>query len=219
MHLRPLAVIGLASVSTALLAAATPPVLNESLAGRQVFPVSNWWNLDISSAPVDPRSAELVDFISGRTASNPGAVRRLHPDFGSPPYGIPYVVVTGDQPRVPLTFVAYGDESDSGAPGLPGHPIPDEARTQPHYIEGGVPGGGTSGDRHLLIIDRDRWLLYESFATRWNTSMGRWEADSGAVFDLSANDRRPEGWTSADAAGSNSQSPTPNSQSCPSTRI
>jgi hypothetical protein len=98
-------------------------------------------------------------------------------------------------------FVDYGDESDAGAPGLPGYPIPDEARTQAHYIEGDVAGGGTSGDRHLLLIDRDRWLLYESFATRWNSSLGRWEAGSGAVFNLATNDRRPEGWTSADAAG------------------
>jgi hypothetical protein len=128
-------------------------------------------------------------------------VRRLHPDFGPPPYGIPYVVVSGDQPRVTLTFVLYGNESDRGAPGLPGYPIPEEAKTRPHYIEGDVPGGGTSGDRHLLVIDRDRWLLYESFATRWNAGSSRWEAGSGAVFDLSTNDRRPEGWTSADAAG------------------
>ena len=57
------------------------------------------------------------------------AVRRLHPDFGPPPYGIPYVVVSGDQPRVPVTFVEYGDESDDGRPGLPGYPIPIEAQT------------------------------------------------------------------------------------------
>jgi hypothetical protein len=175
--------------------------LTEPLAGRQVFPGSNWWNRDVSNAPVDVRSAQFIDFISGRTPSNPTAVRRLHPDFGPPPYGIPYVVVSGDQPRVPLTFVAYGSESDSGAPGLPGYPIPAEARTQPNYIEGGIVGGGSSGDRHMLIIDRDRWLLYESFATRWNPSALRWEADSGAVFDLSRDDRRPDGWTSADAAG------------------
>lgn len=68
-------------------------------------------------------------------------------------------------------------------------------------IEGGVPGGGTSGDRHLLIVDRDRRLLCESFATRWNASLQRWEADSGAVWNLDENGRRPEGWTSADAAG------------------
>ena len=187
--------------SVVVLQAAAPPVLNESLVGRQVFPTSNWWNTDVTSAPVDARSAALIDFISGRTATNRTPVRRLHPDFGPPPYGFPYVVVAGDQARVPVTFVAYGSESDAGAPGLPGYPIPNEARTQTNYIEGDVAGGGSAGDRHMLIIDRDRWLLYETFATFWNGTSARWEAGSGAVFDMSRNDRRPDGWTSADAAG------------------
>ena len=187
--------------SVVVLQAAAPPVLTESLVGRQVFPTSNWWNTDVTSAPVDARSAALIDFISGRTATNRTPIRRLHPDFGPPPYGVPYVVVAGDQARVPVTFVEYGSESDAGAPGLPGYPIPVEARTQPNYIDGGVAGGGSSGDRHMLIIDRDRWLLYETYATFWNGTAARWEAGSGAVFDLSRNDRRPEGWTSADAAG------------------
>ncbi|MEP6913993.1 MAG: hypothetical protein ABJC89_00035 [Acidobacteriota bacterium] len=194
--------IAITAISVAVVVqAATAPVLNEPLGGRRVFPAANWWNTDVSLAPVDARSAALIDWISGRTASNRTPVRRLHPDFGPPPYGIPYVVVSGDQARAPVTFVAYGSESDAGAAGLPGYPIPIEARTQPNYIEGGVPGGGTSGDRHLLTIDRDRWLLYETYATHWNPSLGRWEADSGAVFDLNRSDRRPEGWTSADAAG------------------
>ena len=200
MRVRTLIVIVFVCTVAAVRAAA-PPVVNDALTGRQVFPANNWWNLDISAAPVDARSAALIGWISGRSATNTTAVRRLHPDFGPHPYGIPYVVVSGDQPRVPLAFVAYGSESDSGAPGLPGYPIPDEARTSGSYIEGGVAGGGTSGDRHLLLIDRDRWLLYESFATMWNASSARWEAGSGAVFDLSRNDRRPTGWTSADAAG------------------
>ena len=176
-------------------------VLLESLSGRQVLPANNWWNLDISAAPVDSRSAQLIGWISGRTGGNTTATRRLHPDFGPPPYGIPYVLVDGTQPRVPVTFVSYGNESDSGYGSLPGYPIPNEARSLPNYIEGAVPGGGTAGDRHLLVIDRDRWILYETFATRWNASLSRWEAGSGAIFTLSTNDRRPEGWTSADAAG------------------
>ena len=176
-------------------------VLLESLNGRQVFPVTNWWNLDISAAPVDPQSAQMISWISGRTGGNTTSTRAMHPDFGPPPYGIPYVVVDGTQARVPVTFVSYGSESDSGFGGLSGYPIPDEARTQPNYIEGAVAGGGTSGDRHLLLIDRDRWVLYETFATRWNALLLRWEAGSGAIFDLNANDRRPQGWTSADAAG------------------
>jgi hypothetical protein len=103
---------------------------------------------------------------------------------------------------MPVTFSPYGDESDPGVPGGPaGYPIPDQARTQPDFIEGGVAGGGPSGDRHLILIDRDRWLLFETWATRWNAAAGRWEAGSGAIFDLASNARRPEGWTSADAAG------------------
>jgi len=123
----------------------------------------------------------------------------MHPDFGPPPYGIPYVGVGGTQARVSVAFVDYGSESDAGVGGVTGYPIPDAAKSQANFIEGGMPGGGTNGDRHLLIVDRDRWVLYELFAARWTGS--RWEAGSGAIFDLSTSGRRPEGWTSADAAG------------------
>ena len=192
----------LATATVALVSAAAPPAVTGSLAGRQVFPRTNWWNLDISRAPLDPNSAAFINFVSGRTGSNTTATRRAHPDFGPSPYGIPYVVVSGDQPLVRPTWTAYGDESDEGAPGRAlGYPIPVEARTQAGYIEGAVPGGGTNGDRHLLIVDRDNWLLYETGATRWNAAANRWEADCGAVFNLSTNDRRPETWTSSDAAG------------------
>jgi hypothetical protein len=183
------------------LSAQSAVVLLEPFAGRQVFPVDNWWNLDISRAPVDPASAAYIDFVSGRSASNPTARRRLPPDFGPPPYGIPYVGVSGSQPRVPVTF-GYADESDAGAPGAAlGYPIPEQVKTQANYIEGAIPGCGLDGDRHLLIIDRDNWLLFETFATQWNASSGRWEAGSGAVFNLATSARRPETWTSADAAG------------------
>jgi hypothetical protein len=167
--------------------------LNDDFGGRQLFPSDNWWNQDISSAPVDSRSSAFIDFI--------GRSRAMHPDFGPSPYGIPYVGVGSGQARVPVTFVAYGSESDRGFGGEVGYPIPEDAKTDGRFIEGGTPGGGSSGDRHLLVVDRDRALLYELFATRWNGSAQRWEADSGAVFDLSSNARRPEGWTSADAAG------------------
>jgi hypothetical protein len=167
--------------------------LTDDFEGRPLFPADNWWNQDITEAPVDPQSDAFIDFI-GRT-------RASHPDFGPPPYGIPYVGVGATEPRTPVTFVEYGSESDDGFGGEPGYPIPEAARSEPHFIEGDVVGGGTSGDRHMLIVDRDRWVLYELFATRWNSARGRWEAGSGAVFDLSSNSRRPEGWTSADAAG------------------
>jgi len=135
----------------------------------------------------------------------------LHPDFGGSAnlpddpdatYGIPYMVVPGTQPLEPVAFVEYGDESDIGAPGrAAGYPIPLEARTQPGWIEGGDPGGNLDGDSHLLIVDRDNRVLFELYHARWNAQLERWEAGSGAVFPLDENLRRPEGWTSADAAG------------------
>jgi hypothetical protein len=190
------------SIDDSGLPVAAAATLNEDFSSRQVFPADNWWNLDVTNAPVDPNSPAIIDWISGRTPSTPTATRRLHPDFGPPPYGIPYVGVSGTDPLVPVTFVLYGSQSDAGAPGQPpGYPIPPEARTQANYIEGGVPGGGSSGDRHLILVDRDRWLLFETWATRWNSSLNRWEAGSGAVFNLATNDRRPDTWTSADAAG------------------
>jgi hypothetical protein len=177
-------------------------VLLEDFTDRQIFPSDNWWNLDVTDAPVDDQSQELIDWISGRTPENPDARRRLHPDFGPPPYGIPYIGVSGTQPLVPVHFAPYGNESDPGAPGQPpGYPIPEEAKTEPNYIEGGEAGGGPSGDRHLIVIDRDRWFLFETWATMWDAGQQRWEAGSGAVWNLATNGRRTEGWTSADAAG------------------
>jgi hypothetical protein len=178
---------------------AEPPVLNESIAGS-IFPTNNWWNLDISGAPLDARSSELIDWICDRSVPTAPCDATLHPDFGPPPYGMPFMGVSGEQPLEPVTFVLYGGQSDAGAAGRPaGYPIPIAARNEAGWIEGNVAGGGSSGDRHLIVIDRDRRLLFELWATRWTGS--RWEAGSGAVFDLDTNDRRPDGWTSADAAG------------------
>lgn len=165
-----------------------------------LFPPANWWNADVSAAPVDPNSAAFVAYI--------GATRGMHPDFGgdsgdpdAPIYGIPYIVVSGTQPLVPVTF-EYDDESDVGAPGRPpGYPIPEEAKTQQKWIEGGLAGSDANaeGDRHMLLVDRDNRMLYELYALRWTGS--RWEAGSGATFPLDSNARRPDTWTSADAAG------------------
>lgn len=170
-----------------------PVELIPDLGDRQLFPRDNWWNRRVADAPVSVDSARMLSWI-GRDV-------RLHPDFGPPPYGIPFVSVGTTQLRVPVDFVLFGDESDAGAADELGYPIPDEAQTQSNFIEGAAAGGGSSGDRHLLIVDRDRWLLYETWATRYRADTRVWEAGSGAVFDLNRNDRRPEGWTSADAAG------------------
>ena len=199
-------IFALAVLSLALPAAAgTGPVANGPLPGPfPLFPATNWWNLDVTSAPVDPGSGDFITFI--------GAARGMHPDFGGDIapgsigiYGFPYAVVDGTQPKVAVTFHYY-DESDGvshpGSAGFPFYPIPDEAKTQNHWIEGGAPGNvdqRSTDDRHLLIVDRDNRYLYELYNVFWDGS--QWLAGSGAFFDMKTNNRRPDGWTSADAAG------------------
>ena len=155
-----------------------------SLHGKRVFPADNPWNQDISTLPVDPNSANLIASIGLSTG--------LHPDFGTTwngaPNGIPYIVVSGTQAKVPITFTAYGDESDPGP-----YPVPPDAP-----IEGGA---NSTGDRHVIVIDRDNWKLYELYDAAPVNGGVSWRAACGAVFDLNSNTLRPAGWTSADAAG------------------
>jgi hypothetical protein len=155
-----------------------------SFNGRQVFPADSPWNQDISTLPVDPNSNNLIASI--------GINATLHPDFGTvydgAPNGIPYVVVAGSQSPVPINFTAYGNQSDPGP-----YPVPNDAP-----IEGGP---GSTGDRHVIVIDRDNWKLYEMFSSYPINGGASWNADAGAVFDLNSNALRPAGWTSADAAG------------------
>jgi hypothetical protein len=115
--------------------------------------------------------------------------QKVHPDFGEDPtYGIPYVAVPGSQPKVPITF-GYDDESDPGP-----YPIPPDAP-----IEGGAQ---SDGDRHVLVIDTDNCKLYETWDSHFvGGAQNAWHAGSGAIFDLKSNALRPDGWTSADAAG------------------
>lgn len=153
-----------------------------NLSGLPVFPADNPWNQDISAAPVDPNSARLVASI--------GLTTSLHPDFGTyyngAPWGISYVTVSGNQAKVPITYVDYPSESDPGP-----FPIPADAP-----IEGGPDGWG---DRHVIVVDRDNAKLYELLRA-FPTANG-WNAMCGATFDLKSNALRPSGWTSADAAG------------------
>jgi hypothetical protein len=165
-------------------AAADPKVqlgIGASLGGKRVFPADNPWNEDISGKPVDPNSDRLIRSI--------GVGTNLHPDFGKAPrdgtIGIPYVVVAGTQRKVPVRF-EYAEESDKGP-----YPIPPNAP-----VEG---GRDSKSDRHVLVIDRDNWKLYELFDARPEGES--WFAVSGATFNLNSNRMRTAGWTSADAAG------------------
>ncbi len=167
-----------ASVATSTrVAAVAAPV-----AGCPVFPADNYWHADIRALPVHRRSAKWLSHMSTEV--------RLHPDFGpsygdGPNYGIPVTVVGGDHPRVRVRF-DYASESDAVR-----YPLGKDTR-----IEG---GRDSDGDRHAIVVDRTRCRLFETWATR--ESRGRWYAGSGAVWALGSNKLRPNGWTSADAAG------------------
>lgn len=160
---------------------------NANLNGAVAFPSDNAWNTDISKAARDPNSDALIASIGLSTG--------LKNDFGAglwngSPIGIPYVVVAGTQPKVTMTWTAYGDESDPGP-----YPIPGTAP-----IEGGA---ASAGDRHVLVIDRDANRLYEA-GNAYPNPNGSWKASGGALFHLDSNVVRPggqPGWTSADAAG------------------
>jgi hypothetical protein len=150
--------------------------------GCTIFPKSNPWNQRVDRLPVAGNSAEIISSI--------GAGTGLHADFGSglwegAPIGIPITVVGRRQAKSGVSF-EYADESDRGP-----YPIPRGVK-----IEG---GRSSTGDRHALIVDRDACRLYELYALY--PQGRRWRAGSGAIWNLRSNRLRPEGWTSADAAG------------------
>ncbi|HLG63439.1 MAG TPA: hypothetical protein VKY19_15985 [Ktedonosporobacter sp.] len=154
-----------------------------SVGGCPLYPADNIWNRDISTLPVHPNSANFINSI--------GLTGHVHADFGSglyngEPIGIPFAVVSGNQPAVPVSF-SYSDESDPGP-----YPIPANVP-----IEGGAQ---STGDRHVIVVDSATCKLYEMFNS-FPQSNGSWKADSGAVWNLNSNALRPRKWTSADAAG------------------
>ncbi len=158
--------------------------IGASLNGARPFPSNNAWNMDVSRFPAHQNSANLIASIGSTTG--------LHADFGTfwqgAPIGIPYMVVGGTQPLVPMNFTQWADQSDPGP-----YPIPPNAP-----VEGGA---SSTGDRHVLVIDRDNWKLYELYSAFAQNGGATWNAANGALWNLSSNKLRPETWTSADAAG------------------
>jgi len=156
------------------------PQASLALVGCPILPADNIWNTPIDNLPVDPNSNTYINSIGGGG--------HLHPDFGSGtwdgfPIGIPYNIVDNNQVKSSVEFY-YPDESDPGP-----YPIPANPK---------IEGDPDSGDRHILIIDRDNCILYELYDAWYDSG---WQAGSGAIFDLRSNALRPSGWTSADAAG------------------
>ncbi len=166
------AVIVLAALAFGTARAAAMPLPNAP--NCPIFPATNVWNTRVDGLPVAADSATMIQAI--------GLNVGLHPDFGSnPAYGIPINVVGKNQPKRRLKFL-YASQSDRGP-----YPIPTKPR-----IEAG-------SDRHMLIVDRGNCKLYELWEARKTTN--GWHAGSGAIWSLESNALRPNGWTSADAAG------------------
>jgi len=190
------------------------PALHRQTAARSrrgkwpaLRPLKICWNVDISNAPVDWRSSAFIDFI------NADSIKRLHPGFGGDMvpggdeiWGFPYIVLNGSESRSSVTF-EYANQSDGvdhrTGERYPFYPIPDEAIWRPHLIQGGFPGNidhRWDNDRHMLLVDGMNKQLYELDGVYFNQSQWRWEATSGAFFDLNSNAHRPEGWTSLTTA-------------------
>jgi hypothetical protein len=150
----------------------------------EIFPPNNPWNEPVAGLPVAKDSPALIASI--------GNDAPVHPDFGSglyngEPIGIPFAVVSDRTRRVPVTF-DYASESDGRL-----YPLP---RSVP--IEGGA---RSTGDRHVIVVNRQSCRDYELYAAYPDDGDKRWHAGSGAIFNLQSNHLRPAGWTSADAAG------------------
>lgn len=149
-----------------------------------VFPADNPWNVPVDDLPVADNSDAIVRSI--------GLSKGLHADFGSGKYdgekiGIPITIANSDTPRKRITFY-YQDESDPGP-----YPIPRDVKIE------GDPDPQPGNDRHIIVVEKDECKVYEVFQIKKRD--GVWRGASGAVWDLNSNALRPEGWTSADAAG------------------
>jgi hypothetical protein len=162
------------AVAAALAPASPPP----RASGCPLFPQRFTTNQRVDRLPVAASSDRIIASI--------GRDDPLKADFGPGRYqgsriGIPYDVVSRKTKRSKVRF-DYADESDRVR-----YPIPRKV-----HIEGG-------GDRHALLLDKDRCRLYELYALEKRRR--GWHAGSGATWNLRRTRLRPRGWTSADAAG------------------
>ncbi|HEX4447524.1 MAG TPA: hypothetical protein VH044_12335 [Polyangiaceae bacterium] len=166
------------SPSTGVTAGPVPTV-----GGCAIFPADNPWNLRVDDPAKFPVHSKWSDYSTTMNLST-----HLHPDWGdwsSNHYGIPWQTVPANQATAPMTF-QYSDESDPGP-----YPFPSDAK-----VEGGA---GSGGDMHVLVVASGTCSLYEAWSSTY-VAPG-WTCGSGAKFDLSSDALRPDGWTSADAAG------------------
>ena len=168
----------------------TEPILFNTLkadavmAALQVFPENNPWNEDVSGYPVHPNSRKMIE------TAEPNRHLYFNRDMS-------FVIVPPSQPKVDVKIVGYPGESDPGP-----FPVPSNAPVEGWPFNGldlGDHQRNGRGDRHVIVLDPRNGRLHEFFATK-RTNAG-WQAAQASTFDLATNKLRPDGWTSADAAG------------------
>lgn len=171
------------------------PEADKILEALEVFPPDNPWNILVDEWPVHPRSKQIVEGIG---ADKP---LRYNTDMN-------FVLVPPNQPKIDVKIVSYPDESDKGP-----YPVPEilpiegwpASCTRDSRFKGMTldevqrDSRKQGGDRHGIVVDPVNRMLYEFFTMK-KTDAG-WEAGCAAIFDLKSNKLRPDGWTSADAAG------------------
>ncbi|MDX6619817.1 MAG: hypothetical protein QOK36_2203 [Gaiellales bacterium] len=176
MRLRGLAILVACTYAAGTSTASTPkPPTLPGARNCAIFPATNVWNKRVDTLPAAANSQAMIDAI--------GADSSVHPDFGSYlGYGIPYNVVSRTTAHPSKVTFDYADESDRVSYPMPAHPNQE-----------------ASGDGHILVVDSSTCKLYELFDAKGGGTS--WKAGAGAVWNLRSNRLRPDGWTSADAAG------------------
>ena len=171
------------------------PEADAIVAAMQIFPPDNPWNADVSKWKRHPDSDAIVASIGKDKPL------RYNTDMA-------YVLVPPTQKKIDVKIVEYPDESDKGP-----YPVPDSLPLEgwPAYYSRDLADKkltledvqrdklGIGGDRHSIVVDPHSGKLHEFFGMK-RTDDG-WQAACMATFDLTSNKLRPDGWTSADAAG------------------
>jgi hypothetical protein len=173
------AVLALAAAASAL---SSPPAIGRC----PVFPPKSPWNQRVDRLPAQRASTRIIARV--------GAGIPLHPDFGSGLWrgqriGLPYALVAGQQPLIRVNFIG----ADARYSDRVRYPLPSDAPIEDRP------------DRHVIVVNTGSCRLYELYRAqrefRNGGSQPAWSASSGATWDLRSTRLRPNGWTSADAAG------------------
>ncbi|WP_341677981.1 hypothetical protein [Niveibacterium sp. SC-1] len=202
-----------------------------SLGACPVFPASAIFNTRIDSLPVHAQSAGWLSLITGGGSNNRALHADWgtedNPAQTASYYGIPYNLLGAGAASTTWPTLSFNatdpragggtgapDESDCGVPNGAGgfslqrgcqavaasqlrFPYPVDSQLK---AEGGQCNDAqTCGDRHVLVVEQGSCRLWESYFS-YHVD-GQWYAYSTAAWDLNSNAMRPDGRTSADAAG------------------